>query len=121
MAMEKHERYVCIGFDDSSNMAECTVFSKPWITKLDKLCKQFPNKFKMTGEQMFDGVVEGKEYEFPKSLITIRQPTKRKKMTEEQKQAASDRMKKMHEAKKAKKSKEKKEKKVKNENDKVEK
>jgi hypothetical protein len=102
MALEKFERYVCIGFDDSSNIAECTVFSKPWITKLDKLCKQFPDKFKMTGEQMFDDddVVEGKSYEFPKNLVSIRQPTKKKKeMTEEQKAAASKRLEKARKAK----------------------
>lgn len=114
MALEKFEKYVCIGFDDSSNIAECTVFSKPWITKLDKLCKQFPDKFKMTGEQIFDdNIVEGKSYEFPKNLISIRQPTKRKKMTEEQKKEIGERL------QKGKETKQKKEKKVKGEDSKT--
>lgn len=108
MSMEKSERFFSLGFEDDSNICHCTSLNKSWTTKLDKLCKQFPKEFKMVNEIIFDGVVEGKEYEFPKNLITIRTPKKRE-VSEEQKQAARERMKKMKAEEKIKKGKVKKE------------
>jgi hypothetical protein len=95
--MEKSERFMCFGFEDDSNICHCTCMNLSWMNKLDKLCKQYPEQFKMTRELIFDNNVEGKEYEFPKKLVSIRQPTQRK-VSEEQKQAASERMKKMQQA-----------------------
>lgn len=116
MALQSFERETVMGWDKSTTICKLITFDQSLDRKLMGYCKKFPDKFKMVSEQVFDGICEGHEFEFPKNLITIRQPTERKKMTEEQKQAASDRMKKMHKAKQAK---QKKEKKVKSEDDKV--
>ena len=101
MALKDFERYTCIGSDDSDKKAQMTTFNKSMMRKMDKLCKSHPKEFKQVSEQILDGVLEGKEYEFPKNLITIRTPTKRT-MTEDQKQKAAERMNKMHEKNKEK-------------------
>lgn len=91
MALQSFERYTCIGFDNSSTKAQMTTYNSTMIKKMDKLCKDFPSEFKMVSEQYDNGKLEGKEYEFNKKYVTIRQPTKRK-MTEEQKKAAAERL-----------------------------
>ena len=102
--MEKSERFICFGMEDDSLICHCTCLNKSYSTKFNKLCKQYPGSFKMTKEIIFDGIVEGFEYEFDKNLISIRTPTK-KTMSEEQKQAARERMKKMKAEEKIKKEK----------------
>lgn len=96
MSLQSFERETTFGWDKSTNICQLITFDQALDRKLMGYCKKYPDIFKMVSEQVFEGVVEGHEFEFPKRLITIRQPTKRK-MTEEQKQAASDRMRKTQE------------------------
>lgn len=93
MALESFEKESVVGWDDSTKTAILTTWSRSLITKIDKLCKEHPNTYKLINEQELDGSI-CKEYEFPKRLVSFRSPNKRK-MSDEQKQAASDRMKKM--------------------------
>ena len=104
MSVPAEDRETTMGWDDSTKTCQLITFNKALLNKLDKYCKQFPETFKKTGDQIFDDIKEGAEYEFPKRLITIRTPTK-KTMSDEQKQAASDRMKKMKAEEKVKKEK----------------
>ncbi len=101
MALQSFERYTCLGFDNSSTRCDLTTFNTTIMKRLDGFCKEFPKEFKMVREQLDEnGVLVGKEYEFHKKYITIRKPTKRK-MTEEQKKAATERLKKGREKKDA--------------------
>lgn len=100
MALQLFERETTIGWDKSTTKCQLITFDQSLDRKLMGYCKKFPDKFKMVSEQIFDGICEGHEFEFPKNLITIRQPTKKKKeMTEEQKAAASKRLEKARKAK----------------------
>lgn len=93
--MHDFERETVIGYSDDSSKASITTYNRAMINKLDKYCKDFPKSYKLIREIEYDDKVEGKEYSFPKNLVTIRIPST-KKMSDDQKQAASDRMKKMH-------------------------
>lgn len=57
------------------------------IRKLDALCKRFPDTYVYIRADE-----NGREYEFPKRLISFRAP---KQMTEEQRQAAGERLRQM--------------------------
>lgn len=96
MSLIASDRETCFGWQDDTQTCQLITFNKALLNKLDKLCKQYPETFKKTGDQIFDDIKEGSEYEFPKRLISIRTPTK-KVMSEEQRQAASERMKKNQE------------------------
>lgn len=92
MTLLNFERYTCIGYDDSTKIAQMITYNKTLMKKMDKLCKDFPDEFKEISKQYEDEKLEGKEYEFPKKYLTIRQPRKRK-MTEEEKQKVAERLK----------------------------
>ncbi len=95
MSLESFEREVAIGWDDSTKTAQVTALSKSIIKKLDKLCQEHPNAYKVLREIVVDGVIEGKEYNCPKRLINFRAPTAKRELTEEQRKAAAERMKKV--------------------------
>ena len=67
-------------------------FDQTLDRKLMEYCKKYPKEFKMVSEQIIDNELEGHEFEFPKKLVTIRQPREKKKMTEEQKLEAAERL-----------------------------
>jgi len=94
MALETMERFTCFGFDDSSKFCQMTTFNKSMMRKMDKYCKDFPKEFKKVSDQIFDNILEGKEYEFDKKYISIRPPRAKKEMTEEQKLKVANRLKK---------------------------
>lgn len=99
MALESFERETAIGFSDAVSYATITTFNRALMNKLDKLCNEHPQTYKILREIIIEDKVEGKEYTCPKKLISFRAPMKRK-MTKEQRIAASERMKKMRKAKK---------------------
>jgi len=105
MSLQSFERETTFGWDKSTNICQLITFDQALDRKLMGYCKKHPDIFKMVSEQVFEGIVEGHEFEFPKRLISIRQPTKRKQLTEDQKKAASERMKKTQEKMKKEKSK----------------
>lgn len=99
MPLEKSERFVCIGFEDDSDIAHCTVLIKSWDKKLMGFSSKYPDKVKMIRELVFDDLVEGHEFEVPKRMFLMREPKKKKEMTEEQKVVAANRLKKAREKK----------------------
>lgn len=103
MPLETFERETVVGWDDSTKTAILTTWNKALMNKIDKLCKEHPNTYKLINEQEFEGSIY-KEYQFSKRLVSFRAPTKRK-MSEEQKKAAADRMRKMKAKEKEKKDK----------------
>ena len=93
MNLESWERETVISWDDSTKIATLSTYNKSMINKLDKLCQQHPNEYKMFNEIILDGEVVGKEYRFAKKLVSVRAPSTRK-MTEEQKVEAGNRLRK---------------------------
>jgi hypothetical protein len=92
MALESFERETCFGWDKSTKTCQLITFDQVLDRKLMGYCKKYPGVFKMVSEQIFENVVEGHEFEFPKKLITIRTPSKKKEMSEEEKKIAGERL-----------------------------
>lgn len=99
MVLQPHERETCMGWDNQTRTCRMITYNKALIKQLDAYCADFPAEYKVVNEIIYDGVVEGKEYTFPKNLITIRKPSKKRKLTEKQKKAAAERLKKAREKK----------------------
>ncbi|HHX69729.1 MAG TPA: hypothetical protein GX708_16995 [Gallicola sp.] len=97
--LEKWERETVIAWDDSTHSAILTTYKTSMIKKMDEYCIKHPKEYKMFNEIILDGEVVGKEYKFPKRLVTVRQPSTRT-MTEEQKKASAERLKKARDKKK---------------------
>ena len=93
MALEKSERYTMVGIDEDSKKAQIITFIRADLNKLDKLCKQYPESYQHVSDQFDEGdELVGKEFICDKKLISFRAPTKKKKMTEEQKQEVTKRL-----------------------------
>jgi hypothetical protein len=82
--MKAVERETIISFDDASDECQIYTCSRPVMTKLDRLCKSQPDNYKLS-----------KTYTTNKGLISFRADKQKREMTEEQKKAQSDRMKKL--------------------------
>lgn len=100
MVLQPFERETTFGWDKSTHTCSLITFDQSLDRKLMKYCEQFPKHFKMVSEQIFDDIVEGHEFEFPKSLVTINKPRAKKQLTPEQKKAQAERMRKARESKK---------------------
>jgi len=94
--MTKEEKEVIIRFDESSPTATLYTASSIWITKFNKLCKENPKQFKCVKTEYIGGTrkAEGKYYEFPKKFITIRSKEVKRTMSDEQRKASAERLKK---------------------------
>ena len=81
------EQEVAINFTRTDDYATCYCSDSTFITVMDKKVKANPEEFSVIDEDIY-----GKTYKFPKKYVSIR--TKTKVLTEEQKAAASSRLKK---------------------------
>ena len=63
-----------------------------YIHKLDKLCRENPDTWQAGGDQTINGEVIGKFYSCPVNCISFR--SRKREMTEEQKEVARERAKK---------------------------
>lgn len=61
------------------------------MDRIDKLCKRFPDTFKVKAEHTIQGEVIAKTYEYPVKLAS-RIPTPRPPMSEERKQESAKRL-----------------------------
>lgn len=93
--MQKHEMETAINWDEENKTAEFYTCSRKWITKLDKMCDKYPDTYKVKREIVIEDKIIGKIYYLPSKLISIRTPSIRV-MSEEQKEAARERFKKIH-------------------------
>ena len=91
--LEKFEIETSIWYNKEESTASLSTFDIAMINKMDKYCKEFPDTYKLIREIIMDKEIVGKEYTFNKKLVSIRQPSSRK-MTDEQKKAAGERLKK---------------------------
>ena len=83
MTLTPAERETVINMDDTSKDAIITTHQRSLITKLDK------NPAAVVVETLTEG---GKVYRMPVRLLSFRTGTRKRVMTDEQRQAASDRM-----------------------------
>lgn len=83
----KEEQEISLSAMRTEDQAYLYCSDTTWITKMEKLMDTNPVDFTIHSEDEF-----GKTYRFPKKFITIR--GKQKTLTEEQKKALSERMKK---------------------------
>lgn len=87
------EQETVIVIDRQTRKASIYSTDTRFINKLDK-------RFERTKEHFDEDGIYAVEYEVPENLISFRSPTTKRTMTEEQKKAASERMKKMQAARK---------------------
>lgn len=90
VGIEEQETHISYMRDES--FAKVYTSDSTQITRLDKLCKANPDMYKL-----IEDTGRGKNYMITdKGLITLR--AKKREMTEEQKQNAAKRMKKLHDS-----------------------
>ena len=87
LSIEEQELHINASRDEDFATAYCS--DSTWITKMDKLVKKSPDLFSVVAENEVS-----KTYRFPKRLLSIRSSIR--EMSEEQRYAASERMKKFH-------------------------
>lgn len=92
------ERETTITYNEEEQTAQVWTCSPVTMRKLDKLCEELPDKYRCV---MVDAAANARRYEMPKKLVKFAKPVERV-MTDEQKAAASERMKAMQAARKAK-------------------
>ena len=87
MALSAAERETIIRFDEEDDVAHVYTTSRPTITKL----KANPAA-KLLGEGLFERSAWA-EFELPKALVSFRTKRGTRTLTDEQRQAAADRLK----------------------------
>src|SRR3990167_2408611 len=92
--MTGYERETCITMNDEDTYAVISVFQMRWLTRLRK-----HKEAKFIKDIEMGGRVIGKIYHIPKTCITLKMSKRPgREMTKEQRQASSDRFKKVREA-----------------------
>ena len=99
-AVSPSEQETVVVIDRQTRKANIYSTDTRFINKLDK-------RYERTKEHFNEDGICAVEYEVPENLISFRSPTAKRTMTEEQKKAASERLKKMQEARKKAKDKDK--------------
>ena len=69
MSRSRLEQETIILFNEAEDIAEIYTHKKSWITKLDKMCEEFPEFVKPKLKDDYS-----KTYYVPKKLISIRKP-----------------------------------------------
>ncbi len=87
LSIEEQELHISASRNEQCATAYCS--DRTWITRFDRLVTKSPDLFEVIAETDC-----GKTYKFPKRLISIRSVIK--ELSEEQKQAASERMRTYH-------------------------
>lgn len=94
-SLSAYERATTVNFNEEEERAVVITASPVWMRKLDRLCEENPEQFSCEewDTQRLDGKIVQKRYTFPKRFITIRSRDRKQELTEEQREAARDRMK----------------------------
>lgn len=77
------EQEVVINFDRVGENATIYTSDMKWIRKLDRMCEAHPDVYKCINESTSDGRVFAKTYSFPKKLVSVRNPMKKRNISEE--------------------------------------
>ena len=88
MKLTRYEQETIINFNAGDQTATLYTRDPAVMRKVDALVTEYPDTFKCIGETDID-----KTYEMPKSVVTYRKP---RRLSDEQRKAASIRMKKIN-------------------------
>jgi hypothetical protein len=88
-SLSAEERETIIRFDDNSNECDVYTCSRPVMTKLDRLCKDNPKNYKLVKQDAYS-----KEYKTSKRFISFRSGAVKRELTDDERQALSERAKK---------------------------
>lgn len=88
--LSREEIETHVYWDAQNKVAHLFTCDPVYIRKMDKLCKESPDTYKLEREDRHDDYV-GKFYTFPSKLVSFRTPSTRT-MTDEQRAAAAERM-----------------------------
>ena len=95
MGLPVDEQETTINYNRRDDVCEIYTSDSTVMTKLDKLVKN--GDYKLIDTQYLDGTLVSKTYECNKKLISFRAKQGKREMTEEQKIATAERMKKARE------------------------
>ena len=87
MKITRYEQETIINFNAGEQTATLYTRDPAIMRKLDALVFEFPEQYRLIGETDID-----KTYEMPKSFVSYRKP---RQLSEDQREAARDRMKKV--------------------------
>lgn len=87
MKLSKYEQEIVINFNAEEDRAVLYTANPKWIRKMDGLVEKNPQVFSLVREDEVS-----KTYQFPKKLVCIRSKQKTMSMTDEQKEAAKNRL-----------------------------
>lgn len=89
---QRVEQETIISFDRAGKDANLYTADPVWLRKMDKLVEEHPETFKVRRQEKYQGKVIAADYTFPYRLISIRSKVRTVNMTEEQKDAARQRL-----------------------------
>ena len=95
MALTLEERETHIYISRTDETAEIYTSDERYMRKFDKLVEDNPEEWKFKKAETVQGEVIGKTYSCPRNLISFRSKTQKRELTEEQRQAAADRLREM--------------------------
>ncbi len=91
--VQLEEQETIIHFMRNDGYATIYTTDRTTMTKLDKLCEQSPEFYKLTKEDAIKGEVCGKTYRLTdKTLVSFRSKKKEVRFTDEQREASRQRM-----------------------------
>lgn len=99
MNIPVNEQETVINFTRDSDKATVYTSDTTMLTKLHKLIKKTPEEWRLVHQDTVDGQVVSETFECPKKLISLRASIISRVMTEEQRQAAAERLRKARENK----------------------
>lgn len=99
MGFLKIEQETMINFNAAEDTAELYTADPVMIRKMDKLVMENPQQFKGEVHSRYKGEVYAMNYTFPKRFVSIRTKDIVRNVTEEQREAARERMNKFHASK----------------------
>lgn len=87
IVLSKAEMETIINFDRELDTAQIYTADKVMMNKLDKLCKAAPENYKLIREDEVS-----KTYVFPKNLISLRKPMRKRNLTDEERKNIGERL-----------------------------
>lgn len=104
MGFLKIEQEVMISFNAAEDTAELYTADPVMIRKMDRLVEENPEQFSGKVHSTYHGEVYAKKYFFPKKFVVIRTKDIKRNVSEEQKEKARERMKRINDSKHMKKA-----------------
>lgn len=79
--LTKGETETQINYNDEEKVCQLYTCNKAMIRKMDRYCVEMPDIYKLMA-----GDNDSRTYEFPKKLVAVKKPIKKKEYTDEQRE-----------------------------------